>query len=73
MRALSAATQVLPTASSDPEGVDAIVLDGPEGRRAILVNLTGEPREVRLVGAADAAVTLAPHDVKSINLPGRAP
>jgi hypothetical protein len=73
IKALSAATQVLPTTSSNPESVDALVLDGPEGRRAIVVNLTGEPREARLVGAADAAITLAPHDVKSINLPGRAP
>ncbi len=73
IKALSAATQVLPSTSSNPESVDALVLDGPEGRRAIVVNLTGEPREARLVGAADAAITLAPHDVKSINLPGRAP
>ena len=73
IKALTAATHVLPTASSDPEGVDAIVLDGPEGRRAIVVNLTREPREARLVGAADAAIALAPHDVKSIDLPGRAP
>lgn len=71
MRALSAATHVLPAESSDPERVDALVLDGPLGRRAIVLNLTDEPREARLLGAADAAVTLAPHDVKLIELPGR--
>ncbi len=73
MRALSAATHVLSAESSDPEIVDAVVLDGPDGRRAILINLTAEPREARLLGAADAAVPLAPHDVKLIELPGRHP
>jgi hypothetical protein len=66
------ATHVLPTASSDPECVDAVVLEGPEGRHAIVVNLTDTPREALLTGAADARVSLQPHDVLFVDLPGRA-
>ena len=73
IKALSAATHVLPSTSSDPERVDALVLDGPLGRRAIVVNLTDQPREARLIGDADARVTLAPHDVVTLDLPWRAP
>lgn len=72
VRALARATHVLPTASSDPELVDAVVLDGPDGPSALLVNLTDAPREVRLTGAADAAFTVVPHDVVVVDLPGRA-
>ena len=72
IRALTHATHALPTSSSDPEVVDAVVLDGPGGRRAILANLTGEPREARLLGAADASLALGPHDVVSVDLAGRA-
>ena len=68
----TSATHVLPTASSEPECVDAVVLDGPEGRRAIVVNLTDTPREALLIGAADARVVLQPHDVLLVDLPGRA-
>ena len=73
VRAISQASTLLPTVSRDPESVDAVVIDGPAGRRAIVVNLTDAPREARLVGAADARVLLEPHDVKLIDLPGRAP
>ena len=72
IRAITGARTAHPTTSSDPEAVDAVVLDGPGGRHAILANLTGETREVRLLGAADASLTLGPHDVVSIELPGRA-
>jgi len=72
VRALARATHVLPTTSSDPEAVDAVVLEGPDGRSALLVNLTDAPREVRLTGAADAAYTVTPHDVVVVDLPGRA-
>ncbi len=72
MRALARATHLLPTVSSDPEAIDAIVLEGPEGRSAFLANLTDAPREARLTGAADAALTVGPHDVVAIDLPGRA-
>ena len=72
VRALARATHVLPTASSDPESVDAVVLEGPDGRSTLLVNLTDAPREVRLAGAADAAFTVGPHDVVAVDLPGRA-
>ena len=72
MHALARATHLLPTTSSDPEAVDAVVLEGPEGRRALLVNLTDAPRELRLTGAADAAFSIGPHDVVTADLPGRA-
>lgn len=72
VRALARATHLLPTASSDPESVDAIVFTGPDGRRALLVNVTDAPRDVHLTGAADAAFTVGPHDVVAVDLPGRA-
>ena len=72
VRALARATHVLPTASSDPEAVDAVVLEGPEGRSALIANLTGAPREMRLTGAAHAAFTVGPHEVIAVDLPGRA-
>ena len=72
VRALARATHVLPTASSDPESVDAIVLQGADGQHALLVNVTDAPRDVHLTGAADAAFTVGPHDVVAIDLPGRA-
>lgn len=72
VRALARATHVQPTSSDDPETVDAIVLEGPEGRTALLANFTDAPRAVRLIGAADAAFTVGPHDVVAIDLPGRA-
>ena len=72
MRALARATHLLPTASSDPEVIDAIVLEGPGGRSALLVNLTDAPRDVRLTGAADARFTVGAHDVAAVDLPGRA-
>ena len=72
VRALARATHVLPTASSDPESVDAIVFEGSEGRRAIVVNLTAAPRDVCLTGAEDAVIALGPHDVRLVDLPGRA-
>jgi hypothetical protein len=72
VRAVAGATHLLPTTSSDPEAVDGVVLDGPEGRRAIVVNLTDTPREALLIGAADARVVLQPHDVLLVDLPGRA-
>jgi hypothetical protein len=73
VRALAEASALLPTVSDDPESVDAVVIDGSAGRRAIVVNLTDSPREARLIGAAHANVTLEPHDVKIIDLHGRAP
>jgi hypothetical protein len=72
VRAVAGATLLLPTTSSDPEAVDGVVLDGPEGRRAIIVNLTDTPREALLIGAADARVALQPHHVLFVDLPGRA-
>jgi len=72
MRALARATHVLPTVSSEPEAVDAVVLEGPGGRSALVVNLTDAPREARLTGAADAVFTIGPHDVVAVDLPGRA-
>jgi D-apionolactonase len=72
IRALTRATHVVPTSSSDPEVVDAVVLDAPDGRRALVVNLTADPQEARLIGTADARVAIGPHDVVSIDLPGRA-
>ena len=72
VRALARATHVLPTASSDPESVDVIVLEGPDGRRALLVNVSDAPRDVLLTGAADAAFTVGPHEVAAVDLPGRA-
>ena len=72
VRALARATHVLPTASSDPESVDAVVLEGPEGRSALVVNLTDAPREVRLTGGLDTGFTVDPHDVVAVDLPGRA-
>jgi hypothetical protein len=72
VRAVAEASHLLPTTSSDPECVDGVVLDGPEGRRAIVVNLTDTPRESLLIGAADARVVLQPHDVLLVDLPGRA-
>lgn len=72
MRALARATHVVPTASSDPEAIDAIVLEGPEGRSALLANLTDAPRDVRLTGAVDAALTVDAHEVVAVDLPGRA-
>jgi hypothetical protein len=71
VRAVAGATHLLPTTSSDPEAVDGVVLDGPEGRRAIVVNLTDTPREALLIGAADARVELQPHHVIFVDLPGR--
>jgi hypothetical protein len=71
--ALAGATHVAPTASSSPEVADALVVDGPNGRRAIVVNLADSPTEARLVGDADAIVTLDPHDVVTIDLPRRNP
>lgn len=71
-RAFTSARAVLPTMSSDPESVDAVVLDGPSGRRAIVVNLTSTPRTAHLRGAADALIPLGPHDVVTVALPGRA-
>ena len=69
--ALGASTYLLPTASSDPEHVDAVVLEGSGGRWAIVVNLTDSVQEAHLVGAADAVIALGPHDVHTIQLPGR--
>lgn len=71
--ALAGATHVAPTASSRPEVADALVIDSPSGRRAIIVNLTDSPAEARLVGDADATVTLDPHDVVTIDLTRRIP
>lgn len=72
MRVLAHADRILPTTSSDPEAVDAVVVERGGSLQAIVVNLTDEPREARLVGVAHAGVALAPHDVKLIDLPGRA-
>lgn len=72
VRALARATHVRPTASSDPESVDAVVLESPEGRSALLINLTDAPRDVRLTGALDTAFTVDPHAVVAVDLPGRA-
>ena len=71
LAAVSGASSVLPTTSSRPEAVDALVIEGPAGRRAVIANLSGEPQHVRLVGAADATTSLDPHDVVTIDLPGR--
>ncbi|MGA0932790.1 MAG: hypothetical protein ACO3TS_08275 [Candidatus Nanopelagicales bacterium] len=73
LAAISGATRAAPTASSRPEEVDALVIDGPSGRRAVVVNLTDSPAQARLIGDADATVTLEPHDVVTINLPRRNP
>lgn len=64
---------MLPTSSREPEAVDALVVEGQHGRRAIIANLTDSPREAHLTGAVEAAVTLAPHTVRIIDLPGRTP
>jgi hypothetical protein len=69
--AVSGASSVLPTTSSRPEAVDALVIEGPAGRRAVIANLTGQPQQARLMGAADATAFLDPHDVVTIDLPGR--
>jgi hypothetical protein len=71
--AVKGATQVLPTSSTMPETVDALVVDGDSGRRAIVVNLTDAPQTAQLAGAADAAIDLQPHDVVIVHLPGRTP
>lgn len=71
IQAADGATSVLPTTSSRPEAVDALVIDGPSGRRAIIANLTDEPQQGHLAGAAEAAFSLDPHDVVTIDLPGR--
>ena len=73
LAAISGATRAAPTPSSRPEEVDALVIDGPSGRRAVVVNLTDSPAQARLIGDADATVTLEPHDVVTINLPRRNP
>jgi hypothetical protein len=73
VKAMSGATHMLPTASSRPEEADAFVVDGPSGRQAVIVNLTHSPQEARLVGHADVTVTLAPHDVVTIDLSRRNP
>ena len=72
IRAITGATHALTAESSAPEEVGALALEGPSGRWAIVANLTPDPLEARLVGAADAALSLGPHDVVSIYLPGRA-
>jgi D-apionolactonase len=72
LASLQGATHVLPTESSRPEEVDALVVEGPGLCRAILVNLTDEPREARLTGVAATAITLEPQAVITIDLPRRA-
>jgi len=72
VRVMATADRLLLTTSSDPETVDAVVIEGGDGLQAIVVNLTDAPRAARLHGAAHAEVTLKPHDVKLIDLPGRA-
>jgi hypothetical protein len=72
IQALAGATHVLPSQSLDPERVDAVVIDGPNGLQAIAVNLTETPRQVHLTGAVDTVIDLGPHDVRLLDLPGRA-
>jgi hypothetical protein len=72
VRLIARADRLWLTTSSDPETVDAVVIEGGDGLQAIVVNLTDAPRAARLHGAAHAEVTLKPHDVKLIDLPGRA-
>ena len=70
---ITAARGMLPTVSDRPEAVDALVLDTPQGLRAILVNLSDVPHDAHLTGAMDVSVTLEPHAIVTIDLPGRAP
>ena len=71
LREVNRAVHMHPTTSDSPEVVDALVIDGPAGRRAIVINLSGIPQEARLHGAADAVIALEPHDVVIADLPGR--
>ena len=64
---------VIGLAASFVLAVDALVLDTPQGLRAILVNLSDVPHDAHLTGAMDVSVTLEPHAIVTIDLPGRAP
>jgi hypothetical protein len=49
------------------------VVQGPSGRKAVIVNLTDSSQQARLIGDEDVTVTLAPHDVVTIDLFRRNP
>ena len=70
---ITAASAMHPTVSERPEVVDALVVDTPLGMRAVLVNLSDMRHDAHLTGAVDVSVTLEPHAIVTIDLPGRAP
>ena len=71
LRAVRGATSVVPTVSSDPECVDALIVEGESGLRAIIANLTDGAREVRLAGAVSERLEVPPHTIAFIDPPRR--
>lgn len=64
-------TDVLPSASDQPEVADALVVEGPDGVRAFFVNMSPEPRTVLLTGATSASITTQPLSQVVVDLPRR--
>jgi hypothetical protein len=80
LRALAGRTEVRLCASSDPEVCDALILHNgdlvqgdvePSLRtRVIIVNVSGQEREVHLIGYMDERITAVPHGLTIVDLPG---
>ncbi|MGI9196913.1 MAG: hypothetical protein ACR2KE_05565 [Candidatus Nanopelagicales bacterium] len=73
LRALAGYPDLLPTASAQPEVADALVVTGPDGSRAFVVNMSPVPRIIVLSGAMSATIEAAPQSIAIIDLDRRTP
>ena len=73
LRDLRDADRLLPSRSDQPEVADAVVVEGDDGLRAFVINLTAETRSVVLEGAVSATIGAASQSITVARLPRRSP
>lgn len=71
LRALVGRDRVHPTRSDQPEVADALVVVGPRGTIAFVVNLSAQSQTVVLTGAASATIEADPLSLTAVDLSGR--
>lgn len=67
--ALSGATSVRRCESTQPEVIDALIVESPSWTRILTVNWTSEPRQVSFTGSLSITVDAAPETVTVTELP----
>lgn len=67
--ALAGATTMRHCSSTQPEVIDALIVDGPDGIRLIMINWSTEPHHVSVVGSLTADLEAAPQTVTITDLP----